>query len=57
MKKIKIQILTVVFALGLAQLASATPHLHEGRGNPWEYDAGPDKDSELLKIFNELPNY
>lgn len=32
-------------------------YLHVGRGNPWEYDPGPQKDSEWLKIFARTPNY
>lgn len=27
------------------------------RGNPWEYDAGPKKDSKILEIFSRVPNY
>ncbi|MBI3018441.1 MAG: hypothetical protein HYY61_00895 [Deltaproteobacteria bacterium] len=27
------------------------------RGNPWEYDAGPEKDSKWLEIFASTPNY
>ncbi|MBI3017111.1 MAG: hypothetical protein HYY62_03835, partial [Deltaproteobacteria bacterium] len=27
------------------------------RGNPWEYDAGPEQDSKWLEIFASTPNY
>ena len=27
------------------------------RGNLWEYDKGPEKNSDFLKIFTSLPNY
>ncbi len=31
--------------------------LSSERGHPWEYDQGPQKNSEFLKIFSSLPNY
>lgn len=37
--------------------AYADEKLHAGRGNPWEYDEGPAKDSELLKILTQTPNF
>ena len=47
-----------IFTLGLI-LSFALPLFAQeaDRGNPWEYDAGPEKDSKWLEIFASTPNY
>ena len=55
MKKQIILFLALLFALPV--MADERSDREKLRGNPWEYDQGPEYDSEILQHLMSLPNY